>query len=525
MTQRMTARGGPATVSGALSPAWRRASFAFVLIIAAIALFHREALISMVAVWANSRTYNHGFLIPPIVAYLVWQRRHALWEEVPRASLSGLLWLLFAAGGALAGELAHANTIAHFALVFMIQGAVVAVFGPRIAWRLAFPLFYLLFMVPFGDFAIEPMQDLTARATTALVRATGVPIYLENWVMVIPGGAFLVAEACSGVRFLIATIALGVLMTNLFFSRFWKRLLFLLLSVLVPIAANVARTYGIVMLAYLSDFTLAVGVDHIVYGFIFLSIVLFILIGIAYAMRDPEDADTAPAPPPAAAGPAARKDARDLALVTLAAIAILGAVEVYAARLDAPAETGAVTLKTPDAGNGWTLLGRDGPGWRGDYPNADAEATWRFAKGDRVLYAFVAYYASEYSGKEMIAHRNSLLGTDSLQALRAGRLRRWEFAGVPPPAFLVLRGVDGPTVVWYWYWVDGRITADRKEAKLLALKGRVLGRRVPSALVAIAGDGSPRDTAALVDFLEGSDFGRVLGKGTLAPLLSTDTAE
>ena len=525
MTQRMTVPARPAAALAALSPAWRRALTAFFLVTLAILLTHWDAVVSMVTVWANSRTYNHGFLIPPIVAYLVWQRRNVLEEETPRASILGLVWLLLAAAGALLGELAQANAIEHFALVFMIQGAAIAVLGPRIAWRLAFPLFYLLFMVPFGDFAIEPMQDLTARATTALVRATGVPIYLENWVMVIPGGAFLVAEACSGVRFLIATIALGVLMSNLFFSRVWKRLLFLLLSVLVPIAANVARTYGIVMLAYLSDFTLAVGVDHIVYGFIFLSIVLFILIGIAYAMRDPEDAAVAPAPLPVVTGSSDRRGGQGLVLVTLAAIAILGAVEIYAARLDRPTESATVALKAPHAGNGWKLLDRDGPGWRGNYPNADAQATWRFAKGDRVLYAFIAYYASERPGKELIAHQNSLLGSESLQALRAGRLREWEVAGIPPPAFLVLRGVDGPTVVWYWYWVDGHITADRKEAKLVAMKERLLGRRAPSALVAVAGDGPPRDTAVLADFLEESGLGTALGEGVLAHLLSNGAAE
>ena len=521
----MRAREGLAAASDALSPAWRRSLVAFLLLLATIMLIHWDAVVSMVTVWANSRTYNHGFLIPPIVAYLLWQRRKVLREEAPRASVLGLLWLLLAASGALLGELAQANTIAHFALVFMIQGAVVAVFGPRIAWRLAFPLFYLLFMVPFGDFAIEPMQDLTARATTVLVRASGVPIYLENWVMVIPGGAFLVAEACSGVRFLIATIALGVLMTNLFFSRFRKRLLFLLLSVLVPIVANVARTYGIVMLAYLSDFTLAVGVDHIVYGFIFLSLVLFVLIGIAYAMRDPEEADVAPVPPAAASRLSESGDMRRLVLVTLAAIATLGAVEAYAARLEAPTESVAVALGTPRAGNGWKLLERDGPGWRGDFPGADAEATWRFAKGDRLLHVFVAYYGSEYPGKELITHRNSLLGSDTSQALRAGRLREWEFAGVPPPAFLVLRGVDGPTVVWYWYGVDGHITADRNEAKFVAMKEKLLGRRAPSALIAIAGDGSPRDTAALIDFLKGSDLGTVLVEGALESLLSRGAAE
>ncbi|MFQ5348535.1 MAG: exosortase A, partial [Rhodothalassiaceae bacterium] len=473
--------------AAALSPQWKWALGLFALIVAFVLGLHFDALSSMVAVWLGSRTYNHGFLIPPIALWLVWQRRETLLQEVPRPAFSGLLWLGAAAVLAQLGHLAQANTVEHFALVLMLEGAVVTSFGWRLARRLAFPLFYLFFMVPFGDFAIEPMQELTARATTIFVRASGVPIYLENWVMVIPGGAFLVAEACSGVRFLIATIALGVLMSHLFFTRGWKRALFVLLSVLVPIGANVVRTYGIVMLAYFSDFKIAVGVDHIVYGFIFLSIVLLILIGIAYAMRDPEAAGPVGGPVTAAASPAAGAGIR-APFVALGAVLVLLAVAGYGAHLDRPLPVPAVTLRPPAVDGGWRLTETDPPGWQGQYPGADAARTWAVGKDGRQLRAFVAYYAHERPGHELISHRNSLLGRDTHQALRKGRVRGWQPSRIPAPAFLVLHGAEGPRTVWYWYWVDGTFVSNAALAKLRQLKVGLFGGNIASAFVAVAAE-------------------------------------
>ncbi|RMD90420.1 MAG: exosortase A [Alphaproteobacteria bacterium] len=507
-----------ATRAAVLSPQWKWALGLFVLILAFVIGLHFDALSSMVTVWLGSRTYNHGFLIPPIVLWLVWQRHETLLREVPRPAFSGLLWLGAAAVLAQLGHLAQANTVEHFALVLMLVGAVVTSFGWRVARRLAFPLFYLFFMVPFGDFAIEPMQELTARATTFFVRASGVPIYLENWVMVIPGGSFLVAEACSGVRFLIATIALGVLMSHLFFTRSWKRALFVILSVLVPIGANVVRTYGIVMIAYFSDFTIAVGVDHIVYGFIFLSIVLLILIGIAYAMRDPEAVEPAGGPAAPEAGPGAPAGAR-VPFVAFGALLVLLAVAGYGAHLDRPLPVPAVTLRAPVVDGGWRLAETDPPGWKGQYPGADAERTWAIGKDGRQLRAFVAYYAHERPGHELISHRNSLLDSNTHQALRKGRLGGWKSSTIPVPAFLVLHGVEGPRTVWYWYWVDGTVTSDRRRAKLVALGAKLAGRHPAAALVAVMGEGEPRETGLLEDLLAHSSLGRALASGDLAPLV------
>src|SRR3546814_20816354 len=90
-----------------------------------------------------------------------------------------------------------------------------------------------------------------------LLRLTGMPVFLDGYLIQIPTGSFLVAEACSGVRYLLVSVALGVLTAYLFFRSWPRRLLFVALSVAVPIVATGIRAYGIIMLAPLGGYELA----------------------------------------------------------------------------------------------------------------------------------------------------------------------------------------------------------------------------------------------------------------------------
>jgi exosortase/archaeosortase family protein len=205
---------------------------------------------------------------------------------------------------------------------------------------------------------IEPLQWLTAQYTTELVRLSGVPVHLDGWFMTIPGGTFHVAEACAGVRYLLACLAFGLLVCDLFFRRAWKVVAYVALTFAVPVVANVLRAYGIVMLAHLSDFEIAVGVDHLIYGYVFLSLVTVILIGIALAMRDPEarrrdftDALGEPeAKKPSVGG------RRAVALVAL--LVLLGGVRGYAYTVAPPADGASeVDLLAPTSeGTNWRVL-------------------------------------------------------------------------------------------------------------------------------------------------------------------------
>jgi len=507
------------------SPAMRRATLAAAALMLAVLVVFHESAASMVRVWTGSATFGHGFLIPPIVVLLLWRKRNALAATEPRPSALGLVWLGGAAVVWLLGSAGQVELLKHFGLVGMLQGAVLTAMGLAVAKLLVFPLGYMLFMVPFGDFAVAPLQDFTARHTVTLLQLSGIPVLLENWVLTIPGGSFLVAEACAGVRFLIATIALGVLIAGLFFDRWWKRLVFVGLSILVPILANVVRAYGIVVVAHLSDFELAVGVDHLIYGFIFLSFVMAILIGIAVLMRDPESLRAATAAGPAAA-PAEAFSGRRLAGPGLGALLLVGLVRGYALYIGLPAETAAADLTPPAAGGGWSLAGPAGPeSWHGRYSRADLQRTWLYRGPDGPLSVYVAYYADESEGRELVAYGNLLTPSERVSVVESGRVRNWSGSDLPRPAFEVQQGPSGQRTVWYWYCVDGEVVGDPARAKILALRAKLLRGATPSAVVAVAVPGASAEIETLQDFLRRSELVQAMTSEGLRDLVRSPELE
>ena len=141
----------------------------------------------------------------------MWQRRAALARLVPIAWTPGLAIVAAGAFGWLLGQAAGVALARHLGLVLMLQGSVVALLGRAVARGLLFPLVYTLFLVPFGDSLVPPLQTLTARISMALLGLAGVPAHIEGVFITIPNGWFEVAEACSGISFVSAMCALAAL--------------------------------------------------------------------------------------------------------------------------------------------------------------------------------------------------------------------------------------------------------------------------------------------------------------------------
>ena len=131
--------------------------------------------------------------------------------------------------------------------------------------------------MPFGEALIPPLIDFTADFTVTALQLTGIPVYREGSFFTIPSGNWSVVEACSGLRYLIASFTLGALYAYLTYRSLKRRLIFIALSVIVPIIANGVRAYLIVMTGHLSDMSLAVGIDHLIYGWVFFGLVMLLL--------------------------------------------------------------------------------------------------------------------------------------------------------------------------------------------------------------------------------------------------------
>lgn len=242
--------------------------------------------------WWDIDTYSHILLIPPIVGWLVWIRRDELAKIEPRGWWPGLTWFGLGMVAWLAGRAADVNLLAQVGTIAVFQGAALAILGLRAGLIMAFPLAYMLFLVPFGDEIVPPLQYITAEVATALTRLSGIETVAEGIHIDTPAGLFIVAEECSGVKFLIAMVALGVLVAHSCFGSWKRRFWFMLACVVVPIVANGIRAWATIFIAQYVGAEAAGSFDHIVYGWFFFGIVIALVLGIAWCWfeREPEEA-------------------------------------------------------------------------------------------------------------------------------------------------------------------------------------------------------------------------------------------
>ncbi len=488
------------------SPYWLVASALFLAGLAALVGLFWETAASAVRTWTSSDSYNYCFLVIPICAYLVWRRREVFTRLAPRPSLWGIAAAALMAVVWKLGEVSALLVIQQLALIGMTQALFLAVMGPRVTRALAFPLLYLYFAVPFGSFLIAPLQETTAHIIVRLLQISGVPVYLDGLLIHIPAGSFHIAEACAGARFLFTSVAIGVLAADLFYSRWDRRILFIILSALVPIVANGLRAFGIVMVAHLDSFEFAREVDHVTFGLVFLGLVMAILLALGMAFREKGRA-LAGRPAGAFAAPSSgdpsypRYVASGIAaFAVIAGVSGLWRVEAPPSDFARPAE-----LSAPGIDDPWTSFDNRSRDWRPSFMGADIELVQSYTDGERIVDLYLAYYAYQRQGAEVVNQQNSLAGGAPWSWAQGPKVDAVLDGGPAKFASAQLASPTARRVVWYWYWVDGKFTPSPVIAKLRQTKVALFGGSHPAAVIAVSSrvpDAEPLATKTLQEFLK-----------------------
>ncbi len=440
---------------------------------------------SIVSIWNSSETFAHGYVILPISLWLVWRRRanFSLYPPQPYAPALALLALLGA--GWLASQLGEVQVVSQYTFVAMFPVAALALLGPRLAGSLAFPLLFLLFAVPFGEVFVAPLIQFTADFTVAAVRATGIPVLRSGTRFELPTGNWSVVEACSGVRYLISSITLGCLYAYLTYRSMTRRVLFIGLSIVVPVIANGLRAYMIVMIGHLSGMALATGVDHLIYGWLFFGLVMFIMFWIGSYWREDTDTPQAvkagtTAPRAGAVVPVSRL-AR-MAGGVIALCALWPAFALYGEHANhnpAPVQLAQVAVQWPEA-----------PAfadWTPDYMQADATLQRSYARGGAPVTMTLLYYRNQDRSKSLISSINRLAGyKDVWHETASARRTETVDGGAVTVRETVLRRDGRALLVWDWMRVDDRDTTRAAVGKLLQARSKLLLRGDDGAAVMLS---------------------------------------
>ncbi len=450
------------------------------MIVAILAVFPSEVG-NAVVVWTWYPAYSHCYLIIPISAWLIWNQRAQLARMVPSLEprtlfilpLLTLVWLL--------GYIAAINEIRQFTLVAMIITAVLTMLGWRVFRVIAFPVIYLFFLVPFGQYFIPPLQQFTTWFTKIGLDLLSVPHFTEGTVFQLPNGTFEIADACAGLRFLTAAIALGVLYVHLTYTKWWKSAAFLAASVLVPILANGLRCVLTMSLAYwLNDFD-AVAENHITAGFFFNLLFIFGMFAIGLYFRD--DAVASERHVEARASMVSRPGLAAVAAAALAVIATGPAFAYWHENRGTPSNL--AMLQFPHLQGGWTVLAPS-TSWDPVYAAPDQALNQRILKaGDSPVDVKVFYYERLRKATSLIATTNRLWNDLYWHPAEFHNVQARLGQQAIDLDETVIFSPSEKRVIWSSYWIGGQFTTSGLAVKLLQFKS-ILSGNEGTALIAFS---------------------------------------
>ena len=239
---------------------------------------------NMVNHWSIDEDYQHGFIVVPLALFFAYERRWDLEDAPIKGSWLGLIPMLIGLTSLAIGRLGTELMTMRSGFVFTIIGLVLLLSGREIFKILAFPLFFLFLMVPLPETLLNtiafPLQLIAAKFAVWSLQELGIPALVEGNIIHLAHTQLFVAEACSGLRSLMALITLGVVFAH-FFKRgaIWSKLL--LVASTIPIAIFV-NAFRVALTGYLTHHfgqEAAGGAIHDFQGIFTFGLALFILLG------------------------------------------------------------------------------------------------------------------------------------------------------------------------------------------------------------------------------------------------------
>ena len=268
--------------SGTAAPADARLSWTQMLWFGALLITCYAPILYRLGInWANDEDMGHGFFVPLVAGYIIWQRREALAAEKPEPSYWGLLLIVWGAVQMMLGTLGAELFLARTSFLISLVGAIWFLLGTRILRMLAFPLSLLLFMIPIPAIVYSritlPLQIFASRVAENILGVIGIPVLRDGNVLELASQKLSVAEACSGIRSLLSLSFLSLIYAYFFDRKVWMRWALLATTIPIAIAANATRVSVTGILSEVRA-DLAQGFFHMLEGWVLFLIALALLL-------------------------------------------------------------------------------------------------------------------------------------------------------------------------------------------------------------------------------------------------------
>jgi exosortase A len=448
---------------------------------------------SLLEEWRDTTnlTYTHGYLIAAICLWLLFRERKALAAIQPQPEYRAALAVALASVAWLVAYRAGLQIIHQVLMPAIAWLAVWAALGPAAAKRCAFAIGFLYFAIPLwsqGNFILQEMTVLAVRMMFAL---TSIPVHFVDNVVHIPAGVFEIVGGCSGLHFFIVAVALAALYGELNRDPLKVRLFLIALAAGIAMVSNWIRVFTIIVAGHLTDMQhFLVRVDHYYFGWFVFAFAMALFFAIARRLPLSETAEVR------------AEDATPPGRVKLAGVAaalaamIVGPVwSLVAAASSASGEPAALPVDPGEWRGPFSAPSR----WQPHYPGADAQQRADYRGTTGAVTVYVATYASQRQGKELIGYDNSILGKSSDASASAASL---------PDLMIKELEVSGPdegrSLIWYQYRIGARPFARDITAQLYYGVASLVSSPV-SQIIAMRAECVPdcaQARAALTDLLQ-----------------------
>jgi EpsI family protein len=402
----------------------------------------------------------------------------------------GIIGLLIAGFIWLAGELVFARVLTHIGIVVMIPMTILTVLGYRWLAALSFPLAFLLLAVPIGGSLVPTLVDWTAAFAVAGLQTSGIPVHREGAYLIVPSGAWSVADSCSGIAYLRTVTMLSILYAWSMYRSFFKRAAFIAGGIAIGIAGNWLRAYLTILIAHLSD-NRYLRDDHGTFGWVLFALLLFAYSAIGYRYRDGgkdttiDKVQTATAE--IAEGKRIAASTLKLVMVLLAAASAIAIWPITQKLLQDRTKSNQVAIADIASTRGWVSISTPAVPWTPTLTNPSRQRVQSFEKGGRRVDVFVGVFQNQTWASKLVTVVNGFAGQENSRWSLAIRGKaNTIFSNQPLDVDTgVVLGNGMRILAWRWYWVHGTATASDSRAKMTQLLARLRSQPDTSAWISV----------------------------------------
>jgi exosortase A len=461
-------------------------AFIIIAVMVVVPLIFIDTTLSMINVWNTNETFTHGFLIFPISLWLLWLKRLAINSTSTTPEPLALILIVPALLLWLISYAVDVNVTQQIAMVSLIPLSILLLLGRKLFLVTSFPLLYLFFSVPLGQSLIPPLMEFTAFFSVNMIQLSGIPIYQEGLSFILPSGNWSVVEECSGVRYLIASLALGTIYAYLNYNSYRKRLIFILISIVVPILANGLRAYMIVMIGHLSGMKYAVGADHLLYGWVFFGIVIFLMFYIGSFWMDPEPKIESTGSSMLGASTTFNVKNRRLAVVSIVLIGFLTTTRIYSLYLsNSDTEINSTRVSLADHFGSWVAVDQSEKIWSPVFKNPNQNISSTYQLEERQVQLDIGYYFNQKDGAEAVTSLNRLTNPYDEEDWKITSSTNILKNGLKLKETTILKH-NRKILIWSWYQIGSEITASPYAAKVYQVYHKIIHDRDDASMVTIS---------------------------------------